>query len=348
MSSMFVKSAILLVSCLLVSCSKSEAPQRVVGAGSSMPNPIIQTWIKEFNRSHPDVSLEYQSVGSGEGIRRFLAGEVDFASSSAALTDQEIAQVERGADLIPISAGLIVLAYHLPGFGDGIKLPRSVYPEVFLGKPVKWNDPRIQAVNPELDLPNADIQPVVRRGTSGTTYAFTNHLSAISQQWRESGLGVARLIDWPNAMAVHYNPGSAQRVKVSENALGYMEYSIARYANLNVAALENQAGEYVLPSRASGEASLASTPMSLNEHMRIFIADPTGSDNYPIIAFSWLLTYHQYHDPVKLDAISDLIHWGLGEGQQQAEQIGFIPLPKPMIKKSKQVLDKLVLIEQSH
>ncbi|GLP95043.1 phosphate ABC transporter substrate-binding protein PstS [Paraferrimonas sedimenticola] len=325
---------IMLALLVVFGCGQSNRDSKLVGAGSTLPNPIIQAWVKEFNQSHPDVSIKYVSIGSGEGIRRFLAGEVDFAGSTAALRDDEIASVERGAKLIPISAGLIVLAYNHADLPDGLKIPRSVYPEVFLGQAVRWNDPRIAAVNPDVSLPDAPIQPVVRRGKSGTTYAFTNHLNSMSSDWQDSGLGVARLIDWPNAMAVHQNPGSAQRVRISDGALGYMEYSVARRAGLKLAQLENQAGNFIEPTKAAGVIALQESVVPEQGPLRIFIPDPVGEQAYPIVAYSWLITYRQYDSKVKLAAIKDFISWGLGEGQAQAEHMGFLPMPKAVAEQS--------------
>src|SRR5215470_5169630 len=231
----------------------------VRGAGATFPAPLYDAWIKRFTAQHPEVAFVYDAVGSGEGQRRFLAQAVDFGASDAALSDEQIASARAGARLVPVTAGIVVLAYNLPGLGGPLKLSRDVYTDIFAGRIRTWNDPRIRAINPGLNLPGRNIAIVARQDSSGTTFAFTNHLSAISDAWRDRGPGVGNLVDWRgSAMLARGSDGVAGRIKVSEDSIGYMEYHFAKRLGLPMAQVQNKAGRFVEPSDRSGQLALAS------------------------------------------------------------------------------------------
>lgn len=258
------------------------------------------------------------------------------------MTDAEIAQVGRGVRLLPVTAGIVVLAYNLPGIEGELRLPRDVYPDIFLGKIKKWNDPRIVAANPALAGMNKTITTVVRRDGSGTTFAFTNHLSAVSAEWKD-GPGTAKSIDWPgNSMTANFNSGVAQRVKITENSIGYMEFGFARRLGLPMATLQNAVGEFVAPSAASGEAVLAAGAVSsLPANLRLFLPDPPGAASYPIVTLSWLLLYGSYPDAAKGAALKQAVIWGLTEGQTMAEEMGYMPLPAAIVAKARAALEAI-------
>ena len=204
------------------------------GAGSPFIAPLVKQWSEDYQKLHPKVGIEYDVVGSGEGVHRFVAGAVDFAASDGGMTDAQVAQVSRGVRFIPATIGGVVLAYNIRGIKADLKLGRDVYPDIFSGKIQTWDDPRIKAANPDLPLPHENIIPVVRQDSSGTTFAFTNHLSAVSKEWQK-GQGVGTNIDWPGtAMAVKGNEGVAARVKISEFGLtqGQKESSRLGYVPL--------------------------------------------------------------------------------------------------------------------
>jgi len=273
-------------------------------------------------------------VGSGEGIKRFIAEEVDFGASDAAMNDQEIAKVERGVKLIPATAGMVVLAYNLPGFEGELKLPRDVYVDIFLGKIWRWDDQRITEANPGVELPSKLIQTVVRRDSSGTTFAFTNHLSTLSSDWRDNGPGTGKLIDWPGgAMTGRGNEGVAQKVKISQGAIGYMEYGFAKRLGLPMASLQNKSREYVKPGADSGRAALGAAKLPAN--LRLFVPDPEGADSYPIVSLSWILAYGSYPESAKAGQLKQALTWALDEGQAIAAEMGYIPLPETMLAKAK-------------
>lgn len=308
-------------------------PVHIHGAGATFPAPLYKKWLLEYKKLHPEVALSYAAIGSGDGTKAFLAGEVDFAASDAAMTDEEITVVQRGVQLVPVVAGNIVLAYNLPGVEGALKLKRDVYADIFLGKITSWDDPRIKATNPDLPLPALNIAVAVRQDGSGTTYAFTNHLSAISAAWRDRGPGTGRLIDWPGAaMSARGNEGVAGRIKVSRGAIGYVEYGMASRAGLAMAWLENRAGQFVRPDGHSGMATLESTAMP--DNLRVFFPDPDGKDSYPIVTYSWLLLYKNYNDPLKAAALKRYVMWCLTEGQSFNEALGYVRLAPHVIARA--------------
>lgn len=340
--------AIVLLSSGLLGCGEppeeaaaSPGQLTIQGAGATFPEPLYSRWFDEYEQTHADVDIVYEGVGSGEGIERFIAGEVDFGASDAAMNDGEIAEVQQGVHLVPATAGMVVLAYSIPGVESGLKLPRDVYGDIFRGEIWRWDDPRLKAANPELDLPPKLIQVVGRRDSSGTTYAFTSHLAAIDPAWGTDP-GVGKLIDWPGgAMTGSGNEGVAHKIKISQGSIGYVEYGFAKRLGLPMALLENKAGDYVAPTAQSGQAALAETPGEQADDLRIFITDPEASNAYPIVSYSWLLLYDRYDDSDKLNALKKMVGWGLTEGQAVAEEMGYIPLPDTIASRATQVLDQI-------
>ena len=310
------------------------------GAGATFPAPLYKKWLEEYRKREPAVEVSYDPIGSDNGVKQFVAGLVDFGASDAAMTDEEMAEVTRGVQLVPVVAGSLVLAYNLDGLSGPLKLTREVYVDIFLGKIKAWNDLRIQRINPDLKLPRQDIALVVRLDGSGTTYAFTNHLSAISEEWRDRGPGVGRLLQWPgNAMAARGNEGVAGRIKISKGAIGYVEYGIARRAGLSMAWLENQAGQMIRPHGGSGLATLLS--MDRPENFRAFEPDPEGEESYPIVTYSWLLLYKSGHDPQKATALKGYVTWCLIDGQEFNESLGFVRLPPRIATRAECAVDTL-------
>jgi len=297
------------------------------GAGSTFAAPIIQQWMETFGAAHPELRLSYDAVGSGEGIDRFLAGTLELAASDAPLKPEQVAAVTAGAHQIPVTAGLIVLTYNLPGIASPLNLPRDVYPDIFLGHISRWDDPRIAAANPGVKLPHKLIQVVARQDSSGTTFAFTNHLGAINPDWVK-GPGIGKQIDWPGgAMVARGNEGVAHRVKLTEGSIGYVEYGFAARLNLPMAWLENRAGGLIAPGPETGARALVGGSDSIPENLTVLIPDPEGARSYPIVTYSWALVYDRYPNAATAQAIQALLRWSLTQGQAQAESIGYIPLP---------------------
>ena len=221
---------------------------RLEGAGATFPALLYKKWIALYTAQNPQIVIDYKDVGSGEGVKRFLARSVDFGASDGALTDEQIAAVAGGARLVPVTAGMVVLAYNVLGLGGELKLSRDVYVDIFLHKIVKWNDARIQAINPDLRLPNRNIALAARQDGSGTTFALSNHLSAISTEWRDA-VGTGYVVDWAGrAMRGRGNEGVAALIKLGEGSIGYVEYAFALRLGLPMARLQNKAGRYVAPT----------------------------------------------------------------------------------------------------
>jgi phosphate transport system substrate-binding protein len=313
------------------------------GAGSTFVAPLMARWIKAYRGERPGVEVVYDAVGSGEGIERFIAGGVDFGASDAAMNNKEIARVQppagRGVKLIPVTAGEVVIAYNIPGLRGDLRLPREVYAGIFLGTITHWNDPRISTANPGLALPAKRIQVVARRDSSGTTYAFTNHLSAVSEAWR-NGPGTAKLVDWPgSAMIALGNEGVAQRLKITSNSIGYVEYGFARRLGLRMAMLENRAGRFVAPGAAGGKAALDAAAQEIPDDLRLFLPDPPGAGAYPMVSLVWVLLHDSYPDPARADALVRMLDWGLGQmGQFLAEEAGYIPLSDNLLVRARRAI----------
>jgi phosphate transport system substrate-binding protein len=323
--------------------AQTSAGGKVVlqGAGATFPAPLYKKWIGVFTAQNPDVGVEYKDVGSGEGVQRFLAQTVDFGASDAAMTDEQMARVANGARLVPATAGMVVLAYNLPGVRGALKFSRQVYADIFLRKIVKWNDPQIQALNPDLKLPNRSIVIAARQDRSGTTFALANHLNAISPEWQR-GPGVGYVIDWSGrAMLARGNEGVAGLVKLSEGALGYMEYGFAERLRLPMAQLQNKAGRYVAPSGGSGQAALASGVRQMPDNLRLYLPDPEGEDSYPVVSLTWLLLYERYPDPQKSAALKRFVTWGLSLGQSYGPELGYIALPADVTSRSRAALERI-------
>ncbi len=321
----------------------TAASERVMlrGAGATFPAPLYLKWIDVYTKANPNVAIEYQAVGSGEGTKLFLENAVDFGASDAALTDEQIQQTKAGATLIPATAGVIVLAYNLPGVTGTLKLSREVYADIFLGKIREWNDPRIQALNPDLTLPKQTIILVARQDSSGTTYALTNHLSAISDAWRK-GPGAGKTVDWPGvSMTARGNEGVAGRIKRSWGSLGYVEYGFAKQLGLPMIHLQNKAGAFIEPGPISGQAALSANVGQIPTNLRVYLPDPEGKDAYPIVTFTWLLLYDRYSDPRKADALKGFVDWTLTGGQRYSDAEGYIPLPTDVATLARAAVDRI-------
>lgn len=304
---------------------------RLTGSGASFPFPLYSVWFKNFSKAHQQANIDYQAKGSGAGILDLINGTVDFAASDAAMTPEEIAQVKNGVVLLPMTAGEIVLAYNLPGNPAELKLPRDVYPDIFLGKITQWNDERIQSANPDLKMPELPITVVRRADSSGTTFGFTSHLSAVSTDWK-NGPGAGKTVNWPSSdkiVAAPKNDGVTATIKQTPGAIGYIEYGYALGAKVPMAHLQNKAGMFVFPSAESGAATLAAT--QLPENLIAWMFDPEGEKSYPIATFTWMLFYEKNADPKKAEILREMVEYGLTEGQQQSAKMGYIPLPDNVI-----------------
>ena len=309
----------------------------LTGAGASFPAPLYQRWFSEYNKQNPNVQVTYQSVGSGAGVEQFLQQTVDFGASDVAMTDEEMAEVDKGVVLLPMTAGSIVLAYNLPGVEE-LRLSRQVYTDILLGNITQWNDPGIAEINPDVELPDSEITVVHRSDGSGTTGVFTQHLAAISPEW-EQQVGSGKTVEWPTGIGAKGNEGVTAQILQTDGSLGYVEYGYAKQQDIPVASLENQSGNYIAPSTESAAQALSAT--TLPENLRAFVTDPEGEDSYPIVTYTWLLAYESYDDPEKLNGLKEVINWSLTDGQAYAEELGYVPLPDNVVTKVEAALSKI-------
>ena len=314
--------------------ASSATAQQLSGAGASFPAPLYQRWAVEYNKLHPDVQVNYQSVGSGAGVKQFIQGTVDFAASDAALSDEEIAKIKQGVVMIPATAGSIVIAYNLPEVKD-LKLSRDAYAGIFLGKITKWNDPAVAKDNPGEKLPDLPINVAFRSDGSGTTFVFTKHLSAISTDFADE-VGTDKSVTWPVGAGGKGNEGVTSLIKQTPGTVGYVEYGYAVHNGLSMASLQNKSGKFVKPTDESGASTLAH--VEFPENLRIWPEDPAGDDDYPIATFTWLLLYKKYSDSAKLKALQGFVTYGVTDGQKFAGELGYIPLPAAVVEKSKAAL----------
>lgn len=309
------------------------------GAGATFPAPIYQRWFNEFGRDRPEIQINYQPIGSGAGIQQMLAETVDFGGSDVAMSDEEMARVERGVILIPMTAGSVAIAYNLPGVESGLRLSRSLLADIFLGKVTRWNDARIVALNGDRELPDLPITLVHRSDASGTTAVLTSHLSAISSEWQER-IGAGLSVQWVAGVGIKSNSGVSAQIQQAEGTIGYVEYSYAQQLGLSVVALENRAGNYVEPSVETATEALKQ--IDLPEDLRGFAPDPEGENAYPIVTYSWLLVYDRYpEEPEKLEALKEVIRWSITEGQKISPDLGYVPLPPEVVAKVSQVVAEM-------
>jgi phosphate transport system substrate-binding protein len=326
----------------------SEAPQQAApaaaaqtiklqGAGASFPAPLYTRWFKSYSEHHDGIQIDYQSTGSGAGVKAVIDSTVDFGASDAAMSPEEIGRVTAGVQLLPLTAGSIVLTYNLEGVSE-LKLSRKAYTGIFLGTVKMWNDKEIAESNPGVKLPKLPINVVVRADSSGTTFVFTKHLSEISPEFAKSP-GVNKMPNWPVGTRSKGNEGVTASVKSTPGAIGYIEYGYAATQKLPMAQLQNKSGSYVAASTASGQAALASIEFS--PEMIGWAPDPAAAEAYPIVTYTWLILYKQYKDPRKLDALRGLIKYTLTDGQKDAESLGYIPLPQSTVDKVTAALEGL-------
>jgi len=319
------------IAAVLSICSVQADTITLNASGATFPAPIYGRWFAEYGKLHSDVHINYQSVGSGQGIKSFVGGLTDFGASDAAMSDADIASVkDGGVVLLPMTAGSIVLSYNLPGVTGSVQLPRDVYPAIFLGEITKWNDPKIVAANPGLTLPDLSITVAYRADGSGTTYNFTNHLAAISPEFKTK-VGSGKTVKFPVGVGGKGNEGVAALIKQTPGTIGYVEYGYAQQIKLPMATLQNSAGKFVAPTPDSGSTALGQVAMPAN--LRAFVTDPTGDGSYPIVTFTWWLCHTEYTKPGVADAIKALAAWCLTDGQKLAPDLGYLPLPDNVVTK---------------
>lgn len=298
---------------------------RLSGAGASFPAPLYQRWFSAINEEYPGLQVNYQSVGSGAGIEQYLSGTVDFGATDAPLTPDERQQFmdEYGSDAIqvPMTGGLVVFAYNLEGV-DNLELPQEAYCGIVNGDITNWNDPIIADANPDASLPDQSINWVHRSDGSGTTFLFTNHISEACPNWTA---GAAKSVEWPAGIGAKGNEGIAAQVQQTQGAVGYVEYTYASENDISMATLENSAGNFIEPSPEA--AARVFEGVEVPEDFALLIPNPEGEEAYPIAGLTWMLIYPEYDNPETARAINTIVQWSLQNGDEMAQELGYIPLP---------------------
>jgi phosphate transport system substrate-binding protein len=323
----------------LAAASADPGKVTLQGSGATFPAPLYQRWFAEYTKAHPEVQVNYQPIGSGAGIKQFTDGLTNFGASDAAMTDEQIAAVKDGVLLLPMTAGSIVLSYNVPGAPAEVKLSREAYVAIFLGKITNWNDPAIAKANGDAKLPDQKITVVSRSDGSGTTFVFTTHLSAVSEEWKK-GPGAGTSVSWPVGVAGKGNPGVAALIKQTPGAIGYVEYAYAQQTKMPMATLENKAAKYVKGSDIESAAKTLEN-VKLPENLRAWIPDPDGADAYPIVTYTWLLCRKKYEDPAMAKTLKEIVDFGLTQGQSYSKELGYIPLPKSIVTTVQKAADQI-------
>ncbi|MGH7579390.1 MAG: phosphate ABC transporter substrate-binding protein PstS [Gemmatimonadales bacterium] len=310
----------------------SAGGARLTGAGATFPNPIYTKWFDAYAKE-TGVRINYQSIGSGGGIRQFTEGTVDFGATDGPMTDEQIEGVDGNVLHIPTVMGSVVLTYNLAGTGNAkLRLDAPTIADIFLGRLTKWNDSRIAQLNPDAKLPDQDIIVVHRSDGSGTTYVFVDYLSKVSSEW-EKRVGKATSVNWPVGLGGKGNEGVTQQVKQSDGAIGYVELIYAIANQLPYADVKNPAGEFVEPSLKSVTAAAAATTLPPDTDFRVSITNAEGPGAYPISSFTWLLVQPQPRDSAKGERIKAFVDWMLQpEAQRMAADLHYAPLPVPVIE----------------
>lgn len=303
----------------------STADISITGSGASFPDPIYQLWIERFGAVRPEISINYQSVGSGQGKRDFINNVTDFGSSDAYLTDEELENVPNALH-IPTVIGAVGVTYNLEGYDD-IQLSGETLAAIYLGDIISWDDPRIQEDNPHLELPDQDIATIFRSDGAGTTWIFTDFLSKVSEDWQER-VGTGTSVQWPVGFGGEKNAGVMASVQQTPGSIGYVELIYALVIGKPTVAMRNQTGNYVSPTLESVQAAAAGFLDELPDDLRISITNPPdGEDSYPISGLTWMLLRREQEDRQLISALIDFIYWALTEGDEYALDLHYSPLP---------------------
>ena len=331
---------------LLAACARTETQQRpsvttINGAGATFPYPIYSKWFSDYNKLHPDVEVNYQSIGSGGGIKQLTAQTVFFGASDMPMTDEQLKAAPEAILHFPTVLGAVVPAYNLQNVTH-LKFSGSLLANIFLGNVKKWNDPAIVKANPGVSLPNLDIAVVHRADGSGTNFIFCDFLSKVSPEFKQK-VGASSSVSWPAGVGGKGNEGVSGLVKQTPGAIGYIELIYALQNNIPFGDVQNAAGRFVRASLDSVTAAAASAASNMPEDFRVSITNPPGKDAYPISSFTWILLNQNPTDKVRARIMVDFMKWALADGQKEAPALNYAPLPKAVVDRETQALGKIQL-----
>jgi len=303
------------------------------GAGATFPNPLYQKWLSEYGKLHANVRIDYQSIGSGGGIKQIQAQTVDFGASDAPMTDADLKAAPGELLHIPTVLGAVVVTYNVASITQPLNLSPEVLADIFLGKIKKWDDAHIKQDNPSANLPAADITVVHRAESSGTSYVFTDYLSKVSAEWKEK-VGADKSPKWPVGQGGKGNEGVTGQIKQQPNTIGYVELAYAVQNNLPAALIKNAGGKFIAPSIDAVTAAAAATSTQTPDDLRVSITNSTGADAYPISSYTYILAYKDQKNAEKGKALVDFLWWGIHDGEQFAKDLQYAPLPAEIVKRA--------------
>jgi len=300
---------------------------------------MYSKWFSEYNKLHPDIQFNYQSIGSGGGIRQVIAGTVDFGASDGPMTDEQLAQAKIKILHIPTVLGAVVPAYNVPGVSGELKFTPTALAGIFLGKITSWNDPALTSANPGVNLPNQPLIVIHRSDGSGTTYIFTDYLSKVSNEWQNQ-VGKGTSVKWPVGLGGKGNEGVAGMVRQMQGSIGYVELIYAVQNNISYGTVKNASGNFVKASLDSVTAAAASVK-NMPADFRVSITNAPGKDAYPISSFTWLLIPLQSKDKAKGKILADFLNWMVDDGQKMTAPLTYAPLPETVVQKVKSAIKQV-------
>jgi phosphate transport system substrate-binding protein len=331
---------VITVAALALAGVSGSAAAQLTGAGATFPYPIYNKWFADY-ATQTKVQINYQSIGSGGGIKQVQEQTVDFGATDGPMSETEMSKAKGGPIMhFPTVLGADVIIYNVPGITKSLRLTGPTIADIFLGKITKWNDTRIATLNADQKLPNTDILVVHRSDGSGTTYVFTDYLATISPEW-EKTVGRAKEVKWPTGLGAKGNEGVSGQVKQTPGSIGYTELAYARQNSLAYARVQNAAGNFVEPTIASITAAAAGAKLPANTDYRVSIVNAAGKDAYPISSFTWLLIYRNQTDATKAKTLRDFLKWAYTAGEKSAAALDYAPLPGDMAKRLIARLDSI-------
>ena len=341
---------------LLAACKPNEAPQsststappsaektiQINGAGATFPYPIYSKWFDEYGAKNPNVKINYQSIGSGGGIKQLSSQTVFFGATDGPMTDEQLKNAPAPILHFPTVLGGVVPVYNIPGFKQQLHFSGEVLANIYLGKITKWNDPAIAKINPGLNLPATEIAVVHRSDGSGTTFIFVDYLSKVSSEFKQK-VGVATPVSWPAGVGAKGNEGISGLVQQTPGAVGYVELIYALQNKIPYGAVQNKKGEFITATLDSVTAAANAAAASMPDDFRVSITNSDAQGAYPLASFTWLLLYQNPTDKERGRAMVDFLEWAITDGQKDAPALGYAPLPASVVDKEKAAIKKIQL-----
>lgn len=348
MKKLILFTGIFLISILMISCGKQDGSDQssvqINGAGATFPFPLYSKWFDEYSKVNTAAKINYQSIGSGGGIKQITEGTIDFGATDSPMTEEELksAETKNNSKIfhIPTVLGAVVLTYNIPELDKPLNLSGTVVAEIYMNKIKKWNDPKIQEDNKDAKLPDKEIVVIYRTDGSGTTYIFTDYLAKAYPEWKDA-VGVSKTVKFPTGQGAKGNEGVTGSVKQLPYSIGYVELIYALQNKLNYANIKNDAGEFVTPSLETVTNAGNAMLDQMSDNLTVSITNAKGKDVYPVSSYTYLLVFEKNKNPEKAKILKSFLIWALADGQKFAKELGYAPLPESVSKKALDVINKI-------